>query len=178
MILHANQAYHDFFSHGMAAIGRVATSFLDNSVVRASEHSDALILEGAEYVEFEHDCIGPKNRWHRIRTYKRGLLKYPDEAFDILGISRPIAKECAPTQESRDTIQEKYHAFKQLEISDRQICNLIAEGRSTKEIASALEVTPKTIENRRRKILESLDFEQVIEIVKMMVRFEERDFDF
>jgi DNA-binding CsgD family transcriptional regulator len=177
MIVHANAAYHDFFAHGMSAAGRLATSFLDNSVIRVSEHSDALILSGADQLQFEHHCLGPNNRWFKFRTFKKSMLEYQDVAYDILGISRPLAVETSGQEKARtDSLEEKHLAYSQMEPTDRRICNLIAEGRSTKEIASVIDVTSKTIENRRRKILDRLEHQQPIDIVKTMVRFEERGF--
>jgi FixJ family two-component response regulator len=45
------------------------------------------------------------------------------------------------------------------------------------EIGVLLDVSSKTIDNRRKKIMASLQYQTPIDIVKMMVRFEERGFE-
>lgn len=53
---------------------------------------------------------------------------------------------------------------------EREVLQLVAEGRSTKEIALALHVSTKTIEANRRQIMEKLDIHTVAELTKYAVR--------
>jgi two-component system, NarL family, response regulator NreC len=53
---------------------------------------------------------------------------------------------------------------------EREILQLIAEGRSTKEVAGALHVSVKTIETHRRQIMEKLDVHSVAELTKYAIR--------
>jgi DNA-binding CsgD family transcriptional regulator len=176
IIVHANQAYRDFFARGKSTTGRIATTFLDNSIVSISEHTDALILAGVKHIRFDHECLGPNGNWFQIESMKLSLIDYNDGAFDILGVSRPVSME-SETASSCDSLSDKHLGYKKLTLRDRRICQLLAEGRATKEIASIVDVTSKTVENRRRKIIEKLELEQPIDIVKMLVRFEERGFE-
>ena len=53
---------------------------------------------------------------------------------------------------------------------ERQILQLLAEGRSTKEIATALEITIKTAETHRSNIMRKLDLHHVTELVRYAIR--------
>jgi DNA-binding NarL/FixJ family response regulator len=53
---------------------------------------------------------------------------------------------------------------------EREILQLIAEGRSTKEAAALLHVSVKTIETHRHQIMEKLDIHSVAELTKYAVR--------
>ena len=52
----------------------------------------------------------------------------------------------------------------------REILQLIAEGRSTKEIAAMLEVSVKTIETHRARLMERLDIRDVPGLVRFAIR--------
>lgn len=52
----------------------------------------------------------------------------------------------------------------------REILQLVAEGRSTKEIAFALEISVKTVETHRAQIMERLDIHDVPSLVKYAMR--------
>jgi DNA-binding NarL/FixJ family response regulator len=52
---------------------------------------------------------------------------------------------------------------------ERQVLQLISEGRATKQIALQLHVSPKTIEANRRKIMEKLDAHSIAELVKTAI---------
>ena len=52
----------------------------------------------------------------------------------------------------------------------REILQLVAEGRSTKEIAFALEISIKTVEAHRAQIMERLDIHDVPSLVKYAMR--------
>jgi DNA-binding NarL/FixJ family response regulator len=53
---------------------------------------------------------------------------------------------------------------------EREVLQLVAEGKSTKEIALELHVSTKTIEANRRQIMEKLDMHSVAELTKYAVR--------
>jgi DNA-binding NarL/FixJ family response regulator len=53
---------------------------------------------------------------------------------------------------------------------EREVLQLVAEGKSTKEIALELHVSTKTIEANRRQIMDKLDVHSVAELTKYAVR--------
>jgi DNA-binding NarL/FixJ family response regulator len=61
-------------------------------------------------------------------------------------------------------------AYSVLTAREREVLQLVAEGRSTKEIASGLGVSVKTIETFRQQIMRKLDLHSVAELTKFAVR--------
>jgi len=53
---------------------------------------------------------------------------------------------------------------------EREVLQLVAEGKSTKQIAVELHVSTKTIEANRRQIMEKLDMHSVAELTKYAIR--------
>jgi len=53
---------------------------------------------------------------------------------------------------------------------ERQILQLLAEGRSTKEVATALEITVKTAETHRSNIMRKLDLHCITDVVRYAIR--------
>jgi DNA-binding NarL/FixJ family response regulator len=61
-------------------------------------------------------------------------------------------------------------AGEELTEREREVLQLIAEGRSTKETALALHVSVKTIETHRRNIMQKLKVHSIAELTKYAVR--------
>ena len=53
---------------------------------------------------------------------------------------------------------------------EREVLQLIAEGKTTKEIAALLGVSPKTIESHRTRLMERLDIHQTAGLVRYAIR--------
>ncbi len=53
---------------------------------------------------------------------------------------------------------------------EREVLQLISEGKSTKEIASSLNVSVKTIETHRQKIMSKLNVRSIAELTKLAVK--------
>jgi RNA polymerase sigma factor (sigma-70 family) len=61
-------------------------------------------------------------------------------------------------------------AFTILTTREREVLQLIAEGKSTKQIAAILNVSVKTIETHRQQIMEKLNIHSVAELTKYAIR--------
>jgi DNA-binding NarL/FixJ family response regulator len=61
-------------------------------------------------------------------------------------------------------------ALSVLTVREREVLQLLAEGRRTKEIASLLGVSVKTIETYRQQIMEKLEIRSIAELTKFAVR--------
>ena len=61
-------------------------------------------------------------------------------------------------------------AFSTLSAREREVLQLLAEGKTSKEIASALHVSAKTIESHRAQIMDKLGLRTVAELTKFAVR--------
>ena len=65
---------------------------------------------------------------------------------------------------------EEPNAFARLTPREREVLQLMAEGKSTKQIAMALHVSVKTVETHRRQLMEKLDLHSVAELTKYAIR--------
>ena len=93
-----------------------------------------------------------------VETVRRHRLFLSSQTSRMLrDSSAPLAKEDM--------------ALKQpLSPRERQILQLLAEGNSTKQIATALDITIKTAETHRSNIMRKLDLHHVTELVRYAIR--------
>jgi DNA-binding NarL/FixJ family response regulator len=64
----------------------------------------------------------------------------------------------------------KASVFSVLTAREREVLQLLAEGKTTKEIAFSLELSVKTVEAHRQKIMEKSDIHSVAELTKYAIR--------
>ncbi len=62
------------------------------------------------------------------------------------------------------------NVFTILTSREREVLQLIAEGKSTKQIAAVLNVSVKTIETHRQQVMEKLNIHSVAELTKYAIR--------
>ena len=53
---------------------------------------------------------------------------------------------------------------------EREILQLLAEGKTSREIASTLFISPKTVENHRKRITDKLNLHSIAELTKYAIR--------
>ena len=70
----------------------------------------------------------------------------------------------------KQLLDKEYSADSVLTKKEREILQLFAEGKSTKEIAHLLRVSVKTVETHRSRIMEKLDMRSIAELTKFAVR--------
>ena len=61
-------------------------------------------------------------------------------------------------------------AFSKLTPREREVLQLLAEGKAMKEAARHLQISGKTVETHRRNIMEKLDIDNVAELTKYAIR--------
>ena len=62
------------------------------------------------------------------------------------------------------------HTYEKLTVREREVLQLIADGKSLKEIAYTFEVSLKTLENQRHSIMKKLDLYSIAELTKYAIR--------
>jgi two-component system response regulator NreC len=70
----------------------------------------------------------------------------------------------------RHSTQKNSQTRVELTAREREVLQLLAEGRTTKRIATQLSVSVKTVETHRRQVMEKLDIHSVAELTKYAVR--------
>jgi len=115
-----------------------------------------------------------------LRSGARGYL-LKDSAFDELaGAIRAVSqgRTYLGSQITDLVVQDavksrgaaRGSAFSVLTARERQVLQLMAEGRATKEIAAQLGVSVKTVETHRKKIMDKLNVHSVAELTKYAIR--------
>ena len=61
-------------------------------------------------------------------------------------------------------------AYTTLGTREREVLQLLAEGKTSKEIAARLSLSTKTVETHRRNISQKLDLHSIAELTKFAVR--------
>ena len=70
----------------------------------------------------------------------------------------------------RPSTQKASRTTAELTPREREVLQLLAEGRSTKQVAAQLNVAVKTVETHRRQIMKKLDIHSIAELTKWAVR--------
>ena len=72
-------------------------------------------------------------------------------------------------EEMEDQTDSK-NSFDRLSQREREVFQLLAEGKSIKEIANELFISPKTVESHKYHIMEKLDASSVVDLTKIAIR--------
>ncbi len=81
-----------------------------------------------------------------------------NETYLSPGISRAVAAACQPGAASRLTPRE------------RQVLQLVGEGKSTKDVASILGISVKTADSHRSRLMHKLDIHETASLVRYAIR--------
>lgn len=176
LIVLNNGPYDRYFGGSVSAVGRYAESFLDDSLQLVAEASDELILRGCEYLEFGHSGRSSSGDIVALRTYKRSLLGVGHPKMAILGVTRIEHVTQSNYAEKVQSLAAAWRAFQELDARDQLIANGIAQGRKIKALAHELNVSEKTIENRRNVIYRTLGVDGPTALVKILVRLQDNGF--
>lgn len=76
------------------------------------------------------------------------------------GISRAVADACVAPKAPGDV----------LSVRERQVLQLIAEGRTTKDIAVQMNVSAKTVESHRSRLMQKLGIHEIAGLVRYAIR--------
>lgn len=148
--------------NGVEATRRIVSESPDVKVIALSMHSDSLfvteMLQSGASGYLLKDCAFEELA-RAIRTVVAG------QTYLSPGISGVV-------------VNDYLHCLSKVEFSDsdaltdreREVLQLLAEGKSTKQIALKLHISVKTVETHRRQIMNKLDIHTVAELTKYAIR--------
>jgi len=118
-----------------------------------------------------------------LQMLKAGAVGYllKDSAFEELAaaIQAVSSGQTYLSPKITDVVIKEYlHSQARSEVSvftilthrEREVLQLLAEGKSTKEIAATLHLSVKTIETHRQQVMDKLDIHSVAELTKYAIR--------
>ncbi len=148
--------------NGVEATRQILTENPDAKVLAVSMHSDeqfvAGMLRAGASGYFLKDCAAEELA-HAIRAVIEGEIYLSPKIANIVveGYLRTLSKG-RPTRAPELTARE------------REILQLVAEGETSKRIATRLHVSIKTVEAHRRKIMDKLNIRTVAGITKYAIQ--------
>lgn len=147
--------------NGMEATRRIMEAVPGIKVIALSMHSDRRFVEGmfkAGAAGYLLKDAAYEELVRAVRTVVSGRpYLCPTIAATVIdGYVHPAG--------GRDSVRNV------LTPREREVLQLLAEGNSTKQIALSLEVSVKTVETYRSRLMEKLDLRSVAELTKYAVR--------
>jgi two-component system response regulator FixJ len=112
-----------------------------------------------------------------VRALRRGAVAVLDKPFrdDELWTFVQEALNKSEDEIRRNRRQRELHErFVRLAPQDRQVLQLILEGSKNRTLAKRLDVSLRTVENRRRRVFDVMQADSVAELTRMVVEYENK----
>lgn len=148
--------------NGMEAARQIVSKFSNVKIIALSMHSDTLfvsemlksgasgyLLKDCAFTELDHAIRAVVSGKTYLSPAISGAVV--DDYLHHLSKAEELASEILTDRE-------------------REVLQLMAEGKSTKQIALKLHISIKTVETHRRQIMHKLDIHTVAELTKYAVR--------
>ncbi|MFH2037578.1 MAG: response regulator transcription factor [Candidatus Zixiibacteriota bacterium] len=115
-----------------------------------------------------------------IRIGARGYILKESAVGEVIEAIKEIQKgELFFCRSVRDQVLHEYielirnkdnTSFSPLSVREREVLQLLAEGKSTKDTASILNVSVKTVESHRKQVMDKLGLHSIAELTKYAIR--------
>jgi two-component system, LuxR family, response regulator FixJ len=107
-----------------------------------------------------------------VNAIHAGAVNFLEKPFHEQELWDSISKALAADAKNRQTkarLQSVEDRLAQLTEGERVVLNLIIEGKLNKEIAAKLEVSMRTIEDRRARLMKKMEARSIAELVRLVV---------
>jgi FixJ family two-component response regulator len=107
-----------------------------------------------------------------VRAMKSGAVEFVEKPFNRQTLLDKVQRAIKDDTERRGRVaaREKLAArFQRLTDKEREVLELIKDGRPNKEIASRLQITPRAVELRRSSLMRKLGVRSLIELLRLTV---------
>ncbi|MHC4185081.1 MAG: response regulator, partial [Planctomycetota bacterium] len=147
--------------NGIEAARKIAAECPEVSIIALSMHSDSLfvteMLKSGAAGYLLKDCAFEELE-RAIRTVMAG------KTYLSPAISGVVVNDYLQRLSKAD-----FSDTEALTSREREVLQLLAEGKSTKQIALKLHISAKTVETHRRQIMDKLDIHSVAELTKYAI---------
>jgi two-component system, NarL family, response regulator NreC len=148
--------------NGVEATRQISTEVPQAKIIVLSMHSDSrfiLGVLGAGACGYLLKDSAFEELSASIRAISEGQTYYLSPAIADVVVRKAIGNLSAKTASGH-----------KLSSREQEILQLIAEGRSTREIAATLYVSVKTVETHRKQIMDKLNIHSIAELTKYAIR--------
>jgi two-component system response regulator FixJ len=108
-----------------------------------------------------------------VRAMKAGAVDFLEKPFEedrlIESIRRAFATGSA-IQSQAKAVEAVSARIAQLTGREREVLSLVVAGRANKEIARALNISPRTVEIHRAHVMEKMEAESLAELVRLTMK--------
>jgi DNA-binding NarL/FixJ family response regulator len=148
--------------NGIDATRKIRNEHPDIKVIALSMHHDKQFVSeifraGASGYLIKDSAFDELD--HAIRVVMSGKT-YINPLIASIVVESLVSQSSTPSSQSFSLLTER----------EREVLQLIAEGRSTKQIAYDLSVSSKTVESHRRQVMGKLNIRSVAELTKFAIR--------
>jgi len=148
--------------NGIDAAKRILKEFAGAKIIMLSMHAD------------------PRYIQESLRSGVRGYILKESAAMELIEAISDVQKgKIFFSRSVREKVLHEYvewiregdqTSFSPLSVREREVLQLLAEGKSTKDMADILNISVKTIESHRKQIMDKLGLYSVAELTKYAIR--------
>ncbi len=103
-----------------------------------------------------------------VQAMKKGAVDFIQKPYDqeaLLSLVRSALQKSAEDSVHKSEIEEREDRLSVLTARERQVLDFVVVGETNKAIASMLEISPKTVETHRARIMEKLDARSLADLI-------------
>jgi RNA polymerase sigma factor (sigma-70 family) len=104
-----------------------------------------------------------------VRAVREGAFDFIEKPFDdkrVVALVEDCLKRDAESHATQERRRAHHARLAQLTQREREVLDLVVAGRMNREIAETLDISIKTVEAHRAKIMEKLEVHSVAELVQ------------
>jgi RNA polymerase sigma factor (sigma-70 family) len=104
-----------------------------------------------------------------VRAVKEGAIDFLEKPFDYKQVVS-LVRDCIARDENARVQREARRAnaerLAQLTQREREVLDLVVAGKTNRDIAEALDISVKTVEAHRSRLMEKVEAESVAQLVQ------------
>ena len=148
--------------NGIEATRQIKSINPDTKIIALSMHSDRRFISEI-FKAGASAYLLKESAFEELVKAIRSVMR--NQTYLSPQIASQVLKDYLKLSDSDNT-----SVFSILSPREREVLQLLAEGKSTKEIADNLNVSVKTIETHRQQIMEKLNIHNIAELTKYAIR--------